>query len=152
AINFIRARTAVPLDQRIKRHSSGTTCGPTRCKAHPYMIGHQMSRSGLRSRAITRTYVAVAIVGATFCATLMLMPNEGALEKIGPGYSRMQPINLGKPERVYYSTTYSIPVRPPAPTAKPVRVITEPVVAQLASPFIIATSQPSYSRDIHRVY
>jgi hypothetical protein len=135
-----------------KTHSAGTTCGSARCQAHPYMIGHQMSRSGLRSRAITRTYVAIAVVGATFCATLMVLPSEGAVAKIGPGYGRMQPIDEGKPERVAYSVPYSIPARSQAPQAKPVRIIAEPVVAQLAPPLVIAAAQPSYIRDIHRVY
>ena len=109
-----------------------------------------MSRSGLRSRAFTRTYVAIAVVSATFCATLMVMPSESAVAKIGPGYSRMQPINEGKPERVAYSVPYSIPARSQA--AKPVRIISEPVVAQLAPPLVITTAESSYSRDIHRVY
>jgi hypothetical protein len=116
------------------------------------MIGHPMSRPGLRSRAMNRTYFATAVVGATFCATLMVMPSDGAVEKIGPGYARMQPIDEGKPERVAYSVPYSIPARPQAPKAKPVRIIAEPVVARLAPPLVIAAAQPSYSRDIHRVY
>jgi hypothetical protein len=116
------------------------------------MIGHQISRPGLRSRATTRTVAAIAVVGAAFCATLMVMPSEGAVEKIGPGYGRMQPINEGKPERVAYSVPYVIPARSQAPKAKPVRAIVEPVVAQLAPPLVIAAAQPSYSRDIHRVY
>jgi hypothetical protein len=116
------------------------------------MIGHQMSRPGLRSRATTRTVVAIAVVGAAFCATLMVMPSEGTVEKIGPGSARMQPINEGKPERVAYSVPYVIPARSQAAKAKPVRIIAEPVVAQLAPPLVIATVQPSYGRDRHRVY
>ena len=64
-----------------------------------------MSRPGLRSRAITYTYAAVALVGA-FVAALMVMPSEGAVEKIGPGYARMQPIDEGKAEKVTYSVPY----------------------------------------------
>jgi hypothetical protein len=115
------------------------------------MIGHQMSRPGLRSRAITYTYAAVALVGA-FVAALMVMPSEGAVEKIGPGYARMQPIDEGKAEKVTYSVPYSVPVRSHAPEVKPVRVIAEPVVAQLAPALRIAAEQPSYSVDIHRVH
>jgi hypothetical protein len=111
-----------------------------------------MSRPGLCSRAITRTSFAFAVVGATFCATLMVIPSGGTVEKVGPGYGRMQPINEGKPEKIVYSVPYSIPVRSPAPKAKPARVIAEPVVAQLAPPLVIATAHPSYSRDIHRAY
>jgi hypothetical protein len=116
------------------------------------MIGHPMSRSGPRSRGITRTHFAIAVVGATFCATLMVLPSQRAGEKIGPGYGRMQPINEGKPESVAYSMPSAIPARLAAPKAKPLRVIAEPVVAQLPPPLVIATAQPSYSRDIHRVY
>jgi hypothetical protein len=37
-------------------------------KAHPYMIGYAMSRSGLRSRAIIRMYAAIAAaLSAALC-------------------------------------------------------------------------------------
>jgi hypothetical protein len=111
-----------------------------------------MSRHGLRSRAFTRMYAAVAVVGAAFCAALTVLPSEGAVQKIGPGYARMQPIDQGKAEKVSYSVPYSIPARSEAPKAKPVRIIAEPVVAQLTPPLVIAAAQPSYIRDIHRVY
>jgi hypothetical protein len=104
-------------------------------------------RSGLRSRAITQTYVTIAVIGAPFCAAWMVVPSEGAPQKIGPGYARMQPIDLGKPERVTYSTPYSIPTRS---QARPVRVVVKAAEAQLTA-LVIATSQP-FSRDTHRVY
>jgi hypothetical protein len=113
------------------------------------MIGPKMSRSGLRSRAITRTYIAIAVVGAMFCGALMVLPSEGAAQKIGPGYGRMQPIDLGKPERVTYSAPYSIPTRS---QAKPVRAVAEPAGVKQLAALVIATSQPLYSRDTHRVY
>ena len=111
-----------------------------------------MGRLGLRSRAITHTYAAVVAVGAAFCATLMVMTSEGIVEMIGPGYARMQPIDKGKAEKVTYSVPYSIPVKSHAPKVQPVRVIAEPVVAQLAPALVIAATQPLYNRDIHRVY
>jgi hypothetical protein len=118
------------------------------------MIGQQMSRHGLRSRAFTWTFGAVAVVGAAFCAALMVIPSEGAVQKIGPGYAHMQPIDHGKAEKIAYSVPYSIPVRH-APKTKPVRAIADPVLAEffaVSPPVMVAVAQPSYSRDIHRVY
>jgi hypothetical protein len=113
-----------------------------------------MSRQGLRSRARTYTFAAVAVVGASFCAALMVTPSGSTVQKIGPGYARMQPIDEGKAEKVAYSVPYSIPARPHASKAKAVRIVRDPVLAEFfgaSAPLVVAAAQPPYSRD-HRVY
>jgi hypothetical protein len=112
-----------------------------------------MSRHGLRSRALTYTFAAVAVVGGSFCAALMVMPSGSTVQKIGPGYARMQPIDEGKAEKVAYAVPYSIPA-PHASKAKAVRFVRDPVLAEFfggSAPLVVATAQPPYSRD-HRVY
>jgi hypothetical protein len=118
------------------------------------MIGHQMSRHGPRSRAFTPVYVAGAVVVAAFCAALMVIPSED-VEKIGPGYAHMQPIDYGKAEKVAYSVPYTKPVYSHSPKAKPVPVIADPILAEFvgaSSPVIVAAVPLSYSPDIHRIY
>jgi hypothetical protein len=119
------------------------------------MIGHEMRRLGLRSRAFSPIYAVVAVLGAAFCAALVVIPGEAAIQKIGPGNARMQPINYGKAEKAAYSVPYSIPAHSQT-KAKPVRVVADPVLAEFfgaSSPLTVAAAaQPSFSGDIHRIY
>jgi len=129
-----------------------------------------MTNRGQGSRALLSmgAYIfgVVAVVGGAFFATMTLMPEAGApnanalaaVHKIGPGYARMKPMDLGKPEKVVYSTPYyPHVVRPNVARAKrPARTLAAPsAVATVAPPMIItaAVVQSSYDLpDIHRVY
>jgi hypothetical protein len=75
-----------------------------------------MTPQGLRSRVLLGTFAymftAVALVAGTFSATLALTPENAVMTpqveagKIGPGYGRRPPVNLGKPEKIIESTPY----------------------------------------------
>ena len=127
-----------------------------------------MTRQGLRSRvlfgACTYVLVAFSIVGGAFLTAMALTSSEGASaaspnvlaeKKIGPGYARMQPVYLGKPEKLVYSTPYYYPhtatpaeswKNRPAPS-----VVT--AIATTTSTVVAEVVQPGYVRpDIHRVY
>jgi hypothetical protein len=76
-----------------------------------------MTRQRLRSRVLLGTcayvFAVAAVVGAALSATIALTAeNASAVApqvsagKIGPGYARRPPVNLGKPEKVVESTPY----------------------------------------------
>jgi hypothetical protein len=99
----------------------GTVCRLARCPGHPYMIGRQMNRLGMRSRALWSScaylFAVSALIGGAICGAVALspIPEVNAAEivggKIGPGYGRMKPIDLGKPEKVIDVAPYRMPVR-----------------------------------------
>ena len=73
--------------------------------------------AGLRSRVLLSTcayvFAIALVVGGAFSATIALTaayasgePPQVSVGKIGPGYARRQPVNLGKPEKVAESTPY----------------------------------------------
>ena len=123
-----------------------------------------MTRRGPGSRVLIGTcayaFVAVSVVGGAFSATMALTTAETtAVErrpagKIGPGYARIPPADLGKPEKVAYSTPYyphpaQREPRPSQPT--PLMIV---VPATLAPPMVIAQADRSTDSrpDIHRAY
>ena len=100
------------------------------------------------------------LLSGAFVATMALTSGESAsaatnqvrVGKIGPGYGRMQPLDLGKPEKVAYPTPYYphvtaptvLRTRQPAPSA---------IVSPLPSPpMVIADVAQSRAPDIHRIY
>ena len=126
-----------------------------------------MTPQGLRSRVLlgTCTYVfaVVALVaGAAFFATMALAPEtvsattpQVAAGKIGPGYGRRPPVNLGKPEKVVDSTPYRPHTAPPGVLR---HKQSSPMIAARSAtagpPMKIAdVAQSTYSRpDIQRVH
>jgi len=117
---------------------------------------------------ITSTIIAA---GATFSMTagesaVLVSAAEQPTQKIGPGLTRMPPIDLGKPERVVSITPYvsrvptaavqspkrDVPRAAPA-VAPPVKSVAA-TSAIVGKPLIIVTvAQPQYrAPDIHRVY
>jgi hypothetical protein len=110
--------------------------------------------------------VASAVIAGAFFATLAVAPGDSAaaaspqmsVGKIGPGYARMRPIELGKPDKVAYSTPYY----PHAKTLRAARakqqhaapiVVAEFPAAATAPTKIAAADRSFYSlADIHRVY
>jgi len=114
---------------------------------------------------ITSTIIAA---GATFSmaasesAVLVAAAEQPPTQKIGPGLTRMPPIDFGKPERVISITPYVSRV-PSAAVQQPKRVVPRaaPAVASAAAPsaivnkplIIVTVAQPEYrAPDIHRVY
>jgi hypothetical protein len=120
----------------------------------------KMTRLGLSPRVPLGTwayvFAALSVIGGAFVATIALTPIE-AVTKIGPGYARMQPVYLGKPEKVVYSPPYY-----PRVAAPRVSRISQPAPSSIAAKattpaapriMIVEAAQSSYSRpDIHRVY
>jgi hypothetical protein len=131
-----------------------------------------MTRLGRCSRvlssACTCVLVAVSVTGGAFLATLALMPSalpgesaaaaspQVSVRKIGPGYGRMPAIDLGKPDKVAYSTPY----HPHATIPRTVRAnkrAAPTIIAESAaniSPIKVAAAFQSFysAPDIHRVY
>ena len=113
---------------------------------------------------ITSTIIAA---GATFSmaaseSAVPVAAAEQPTQKIGPGLTRMPPIDFGKPERVISITPYVSRV-PSAAVQQPKRVVPRaaPAVASAAAPsaivnkplIIVTVAQPEYrAPDIHRVY
>jgi len=113
---------------------------------------------------ITSTIIAA---GATFSmaaseSAVLVAAAEQPTQKIGPGLTRMPPIDFGKPERVISITPYVSRV-PSAAVQQPKRVVPRaaPAVASAAAPsaivnkplIIVTVAQPEYrAPDIHRVY
>lgn len=152
----------------------GTCQAFARCEAHPYMIGSHMNRMSQRSRALLSTcvylFAVVSIIGGAFAATTVLSSSNPVLaasadtpaKKIGPGYARMQPVDLGKPEKIAYSPPHDphsatppalSPRRPPpAVRAAITPIMVAPV--SIAAPLTIAEAvRPAYTPpDIHRIY
>jgi hypothetical protein len=126
------------------------------------MIGNAMTRLGSSSRVLLGTcayvVVAVSVVTAAFVATMALTHGKSAsaatvqasVGKIGPGYGRMQPLDLGKPDKVAYATPHYphgaapavLRARQPSPIARP-----SPL-----PPTMVAEAAQSRSPDVHRVY
>src|SRR6185503_5114694 len=76
-----------------------------------------MNGQGLRLRVLFSIFASVfgvaAVAIAALSATIALTAENASAvsprasgDKIGPGYARMQPINLGKPEKVVEWTPY----------------------------------------------
>ena len=113
---------------------------------------------------ITSTIIAA---GATFSmaaseSAVLVAAAEQPTQKIGPGLTRMPPIDFGKPERVISITPYVSRV-PSAAVQQPKRVVPRaaPAVASAAAPsaivnkplIIVTVAQSEYrAPDIHRVY
>jgi hypothetical protein len=125
-----------------------------------------MTPQGLRSRSLFGTcayvFAVVALAAGAFAATMALPPeNVSAMAvqdhagKIGPGYGRRPPINLGKPEKVVDSTPYLSQVTKPGMSRhKQPRPIVAARPAAAGPPMKIAeVAQSTYSRpDIRRFY
>src|SRR5690242_19710508 len=108
------------------------------------MIGHSMNSQGLRSRVLLRICASVfgaAVVGIAALSTTIALtagdvstapPSSG---KTGPGYARMQPINLGKPEKAVESMPYRPHTdRPRVSRHKQLRLIIVPQRATIGPP------------------
>ena len=121
-----------------------------------------MTLQGLRSRALIGTCAYVfgitALVGvaatAAFAYSTGDVPQVAAVTKIGPGYARMLPINEGKPEKVLYTTPYTIPVRANAVASAPRPSSSiEALIAQSAPSVRVAVVEaPRFTPDFHRIY
>jgi hypothetical protein len=123
-----------------------------------------MTRRGPGSRVLIGTcayaFVAVSVVGGAFSATMALTTAETTAVarrpagKIGPGYARIPLADLGKPEKVAYSTPYyphPAPREPRPSQPTPLMIV---VPATLAPPMVIAQADRSTDSrpDIHRGY
>jgi hypothetical protein len=119
----------------------------------------KMTRGPLSRRVPLGTWVcvfaAVSVIGGAFVGTIALTPIE-AVTKIGPGYARMQPVYLGKPEKVADSPPYYPRVAMPRVSRISERAPSSGAAkpATPAAPVIIVeATQSAYSRpDIHRIY
>jgi hypothetical protein len=129
-----------------------------------------MTRLGPGSRMFlcACAYVSVAsvVIAGAFFATLALTPGESSaaarpqtsVEKIGPGYARMKPINLGKPDKIANSTPYYPHLKTSrAASIKRKRavpiVLAESPAATTAAAMIAVADGSHYSvSDTHRVY
>ena len=119
-----------------------------------------MTLPGQRSRALIGTCAYVAgitvllgvAITAAFAYSTDNVPKVAAVTKIGPGYARMQPINEGKPEKVLYTTPYTIPARVVA-KAKHAPSSIEALIPQLAPSVRVAEAEaPRFTHDFHRIY
>jgi hypothetical protein len=93
------------------------------------------------------------VLGSGFAITMPLT-SVAPGGKIGPGYARMQPINVGKPEKVVAIPPYSIPVAARAVAMKrsPTKT-TESLIVESAPPLTVAVAQPAYVRStLHQIY
>ncbi len=98
-------------------------------------------------------YAAAALWGGdqTAVATVEQAPEK----KIGPGMTRMPPMDFGKPEKVADHLPYLIPIVRPAdaPRVKREAVRIAPLANASAPLFIAEVAQPAYrAPDIHKVY
>ena len=105
-------------------------------------------------------------MAASESAVLVAAAEQPPTQKIGPGLTRMPPIDFGKPERVVSITPYvsrvptaaaqspkrDVPRAAPA-VAPPIKSVAA-TSAIVGKPLIIVTvAQPQYrAPDIHRVY
>jgi hypothetical protein len=134
-----------------------------------------MTRLGPRSRVLLSAcaylLVVTSMTGGAFFTTLALVPGASAHgeraavanpqmpgRKIGPGYARMRPIDLGKPEKVVYSSSYRPHVMAPM-SARAKKHTAPTITAECSAPTtappikIAAAVQSSYSlADIHSIY
>jgi hypothetical protein len=125
-----------------------------------------MTPQGRRSRVLFGTcacvFAVVAVATVAFSATMALTPEivsartePVAAGKIGPGYGRRPPINLGKPEKVVDSTPYRLRVAKRGVSRhKQPRPVVAARPAAAGPPMKIAeVAQSTYSRpDIQRLY
>jgi len=114
-----------------------------------------MTPQGLFSRVLLGTgayvFVVVALVAGAFSATMALAPENVSAttpqitaDKIGPGYGRRPPVNLGKPEKVVDSTPYRPRAAKPAVSRhKQSRPIVAARPATARPPMKIAEAGPS---------
>ena len=110
------------------------------------------SKSALKTCAYG--FAALAVLVGTGFATTITLTRDAPGGKIGPGYARMQPIDMGKPDKVVSIPPYSIPVKTRVAAAKrtPAKSI-ESLIAESAPPLVVAVAPPSYFRpDAHRIY
>jgi hypothetical protein len=121
-----------------------------------------MTLPGQRSRALIGACAYVAgitvLLGVAVTAALAYstenVPKVAALAKIGPGYARMQPINEGKPEKVLYTTPYTIPARAHvvASAKRAPSSIEAPIAQSAPSVRVAAVEAPRSTPDFHRIY
>jgi hypothetical protein len=120
-----------------------------------------MTHLGQRSRTSFAMFAyvlgATAVIGlgvsAAFAFSSESVPPAAAVTKIGPGYGRMQPIDLGRPEKVINATRYTIPVRVQVAGAKRAPTSIETLIAPSAPPVhIAAVEAPRFAPDLHRIY
>src|SRR5689334_8028217 len=122
----------------------------------------QVQRSRLLFGTCVYVLAVVALAGGAFSATMALTPeNVSAMAvrddsgKIGPGYGRRPPVNLGKPEKVVESTPYRSRVAKRGVSRhKQPRSIVAARPATAGAPMKIAdVAQSTYSRPhIQRFY
>jgi hypothetical protein len=118
----------------------------------------KISTPRIATRASISAIVAVPVLAglAAFLISGMMESKAAPVGKIGPGYARMQPVDLGKPDKIAYSTPYHSRVATPpvSRTNQPAPSMIAAPVKTPAPPMMIAEApQSRYSRpDIHRVY
>jgi hypothetical protein len=115
-----------------------------------------MTRLSPSSRAHIKTcaymFVAVSVIGGAFVTTTALMQGQNGSEKIGPGYARMQPVHLGKPEKVAYSTPY-YPHVASSTVSRTKQPVPPTIAAPLTLPPMMSAEATRFSpTDIHRIY
>jgi hypothetical protein len=125
-----------------------------------------MTPQGPRSRVLLGTFASVfavvVLAAGAFSATLALTPEDVsaitpqvAAAKIGPGYGRRPPVNLGKPEKIIVSTPYRPHVtKSRVSRHKQSRPVAAARPATAGPPMKIAEAAPSaYGRsDIQRFH
>jgi hypothetical protein len=125
-----------------------------------------MTGQGPHSRVIFGTcayvFAVAAIIGGAFFATVALtveiasaVPPQVSAGKIGPGYGRRPPVNLGKPEKFVESTPYRPhAAKPGLSRHKPLRPVIAARSATAGPPMKIAeVVQSTYSRpDVQRFH
>jgi hypothetical protein len=125
-----------------------------------------MTRQGQGSRMLLGSsayvFAVVAVVAGAFAATMVLtaqnalaVDSQVSAGKIGPGYARRPPLNLGKPERVVYLTPHRLhAAKTGASRHKQIRPIIAARSATAGPPMKIAdVAQSTYSRpDIQRFH
>ena len=123
-----------------------------------------MIRHSRDSRVLLNTcvyvFAGIATVVGAFCVAAAFMPTQSAAstiglgDKIGPGYARMQPPNMGKPEKVRYWTPYypHTATLTLSRTKKP-KASTAPALLPSTPMVIAARAQSSFSHpEIGRIY
>ena len=107
-----------------------------------------MTRLGQCSRVLRASvcaFLGIVLAAGAFATAKALTPIQGAppaaaVQKIGPGYARMQPVNFGKPERILHSVTYY--PQAAAPAAQPQPQLAPKVYPQVAAPTVQKTMLP----------
>jgi len=148
---------------------AGTILWAPRCSGDLQKIGKSMTSPGTwRVRTSTCAYLLITSTVIAAVATLSMTTSgspvlaaaaEQPTRKIGPGLTRMPPIDFGKPERVVSITPY-VPhvasttsvqrIKRDVPRAAPVAsVAVSPAI--VSKPLVVVAAEYR-APDIHRVY